>query len=194
MAARSRPRGAVHRFRLALRREGHPPQPLEVRTARHPSESPVHLAARVLALALEARADLELRFRAGGVSAGDGPALEARAPDGSPVLAVEIGAPDARRLSRLLRRFGEVAVYCHRDARPLRRALARVGARPGRLRVHELPRELVEGLAEGLRADNRWEVELEGDSVAVTAAPAGGTAEPRRLRGRIAAIEAGPGS
>lgn len=193
MVARPRVRGAVHRFRIELRRDGGPPQTLEFRTARHPSESPEHLAARALAFALEARPGLELRFRPGGVSAGEEPALGARAPDGSRALGVEIGAPGARRLERLLRRFREVAVYCHRDPRPLRRAATRVKGHRERLRIHLLPRELVHRLGEALRADNGWEIEVRDDTVEVAVAPAGADRGPDRLGGRLERLDPASG-
>ncbi len=189
MAGRARARGAVHRFRIRLRRRGGSLHRLDLRTARHPSESAQHLVARALAFALEARPDLELRFRPGGVSAGDEPALEARAPGGSCILAVEVGIPDARRLARALRRAAEVAVYCHRDPRPLDRALRRLGPTSGRLRVRVLPRELVERLAAALGPDNDWAIDLEGDTLAVVAegGPAPGRAP--RWAGRIGRLE-----
>ena len=189
MVARARARGELRRFRLAVFRDGGPPQYLDFRTARHPSESPQHLVARVLAFGLEARPGLALRFRAGGVSTGDEPALAARTAGGALRLAVEIGSPDSRRLARLRRRAAEVVVYCHRDPRPLRRALARMEARGARIRVHLLPAEFVEGLAASLEGDNRWEIEVAGDTLEVTRRPVGGSEPPASLAGRMAPLE-----
>ncbi|MGE0446730.1 MAG: YaeQ family protein [Vicinamibacterales bacterium] len=90
---------------------------LELRVARHPSESAEFMLVRVLAYCLEYQEGIELT--AGGVSAVDEPALAVRDLTGQITKWIEVGLPDAERLHRGSKRAGRVAVYTHRDARQL---------------------------------------------------------------------------
>jgi uncharacterized protein YaeQ len=89
---------------------------LELRVARHPSESAAFMVARILAYCLEYQEGIEMT---GGVSSGDEPAIVVRDLTGRLTAWIEIGLPDAERLHRGSKRAGRVAVYTHRDARQL---------------------------------------------------------------------------
>src|SRR5687768_8473915 len=89
---------------------------LEVRVARHPSESAEYMLVRVLAYCLEYQEGLEFTE---GVSSGDEPALVVRDLTGRVTAWIEVGMPDAGRLHRGSKLAGRVAVYTHRDARQL---------------------------------------------------------------------------
>jgi uncharacterized protein YaeQ len=94
---------------------------LELRVARHPSETAEYMVVRVLAYCLEYQEGITLTE---GVSAGDEPALLVRDPTGKVIAWIEVGMPDAARLHRGSKRAGRVAVYTHRDARQLLAQLA----------------------------------------------------------------------
>jgi uncharacterized protein YaeQ len=89
---------------------------LELRVARHPSETADYMVVRVLAYCLEYQEGIMLTE---GVSAGDEPALVVRDLTGRVTAWIEVGMPDAARLNRGSKHAGRVAVYTHRDVRQL---------------------------------------------------------------------------
>src|SRR5918995_7016033 len=89
---------------------------LELRVARHPSETAEYMLVRILAYCLEYQEGLELTE---GVSSGSEPALLVRDLTGRMTAWIEVGMPDASRLHRGSKLAGRVAVYTHRDARQL---------------------------------------------------------------------------
>jgi uncharacterized protein YaeQ len=86
---------------------------LDLRVARHPSESEEFLCARVLAFCLEHRDGLAFSR---GLADPDQPALEVRDLTGTLLAWIEVGAPDAARLHRASKAAPRVAVYTHHDA------------------------------------------------------------------------------
>jgi uncharacterized protein YaeQ len=86
---------------------------LDLRVARHPSESEEFLCARVLAFCLEQREGLAFTR---GLADPDQPALEVRDLTGALRAWIEVGAPDAARLHRAAKAVTRVAVYTHSDA------------------------------------------------------------------------------
>jgi uncharacterized protein YaeQ len=89
---------------------------LDLRVARHPSETAEYMLVRILAYCLEYQEGIEMTE---GVSSGDDPALLIRDLTGHVTAWIEVGMPDAVRLHRGSKRAGRVAVYTHRDARQL---------------------------------------------------------------------------
>ena len=89
---------------------------LELRVARHPSETAEYMLVRVLAYCAEFCEGIELTE---GVSSGDEPALLVRDLTGRVTAWIEVGLPDASRLHRGSKLAGRVAVYTHRDVRQL---------------------------------------------------------------------------
>ena len=94
---------------------------LELRVARHPSETAEYMLTRVLAYCLEYTEGIALTE---GVSSGDEPAIVVRDLTGRITAWIEVGMPDAARLHRGSKLAGRVAVYTHRDARQLMAQLA----------------------------------------------------------------------
>jgi uncharacterized protein YaeQ len=94
---------------------------LDLRVARHPSETAEYMLVRVLAYCLEFQEGIELTE---GVSSGDDPALLIRDLTGRVTAWIEVGMPDASRLHRGSKLAGRVAVYTHRDVRQLLAQLA----------------------------------------------------------------------
>ena len=82
---------------------------LDMRVARHPSESEEYLWARVLAFCLEYREGLAFSK---GLAEPDQPALEVRDLMGTMLAWIDVGAPDAARLHRASKAAG-------RDARSI---------------------------------------------------------------------------
>ena len=89
---------------------------LELRMARHPSETAEYMVVRLLAYCLEYQEGIGLTE---GVSSGDEPAILVRDLTGRVTAWVEVGMPGAARLHRGSKMAGRVAVYTHRDVRQL---------------------------------------------------------------------------
>jgi uncharacterized protein YaeQ len=94
---------------------------LELRVARHPSETAAFMLVRLLAYCLEYTEGIELTA---GLSSADEPALVVRDLTGKVTAWIEVGLPDAERLHRGSKLAGRVAVYTHRDVRQLLAQLA----------------------------------------------------------------------
>jgi uncharacterized protein YaeQ len=85
---------------------------LELRVARHPSESEEYLITRVLAYALEYAEGIEFSR---GISSADEPAITVRDLTGALKAWIEIGSPDAARVHKASKASPRVAVYTHKD-------------------------------------------------------------------------------
>jgi uncharacterized protein YaeQ len=119
---------------------------LELRVARHPSESDEYLVARVLAYCLEYAPGIA--FSKGGLSDPDEPPIAVRDLTGALTAWIDIGSPDAARLHRASKLAPRVAVYMHKDPAQYLRSLS--GARIHRgdtLELHAIDRPLVAELA-----------------------------------------------
>jgi uncharacterized protein YaeQ len=86
--------------------------PLDLRVARHPSETEDHLLTRVLAYCLEYTEGISL---SNGLSEPDQPAISIRDLTGALRVWIDIGAPEAARLHRAAKLAPRVAVYTHKD-------------------------------------------------------------------------------
>jgi uncharacterized protein YaeQ len=87
---------------------------LDLRVARHPSESAEYMVVRILAYCLEYQEGIAFTE---GVSSADEPAVIVRDLTGRVTGWIEVGMPDANRLHRGSKLAGRVAVYTHRDPR-----------------------------------------------------------------------------
>ncbi|WP_433722918.1 YaeQ family protein [Nocardia sp. CA-129566] len=88
-------------------------QELDLRVARHPSETAEFMLTRLLAYCLEYEEGIT--FGDGGVSATDEPAVLVRDLTGRLTAWIEVGAPDAERVHRGSKMAERVAIYTHRD-------------------------------------------------------------------------------
>ncbi|ATL67174.1 YaeQ family protein [Nocardia terpenica] len=86
---------------------------LDLRVARHPSETDEFMLTRLLAYCLEFTDGIA--FSDGGVSSADEPAVLVRDLTGRITAWIEVGAPDADRVHRGSKLADRVAVYTHRD-------------------------------------------------------------------------------
>jgi uncharacterized protein YaeQ len=151
-------RGAVvHQFEVGLSHVDRGVyETIELRVARHPSESEEFLCARVLAFCLEQREGLAFSK---GLSDPDQPALEVRDLTGRLEAWIEVGSPDSARLHRASKAAPRVAVYTHHDAARYWASLAgeRIH-RAGAVELYGFERGLVAALVE--RLERRTEFEL----------------------------------
>jgi uncharacterized protein YaeQ len=119
---------------------------LELRVARHPSETAAYMLVRLLAYCLEYTDGIEMTS---GLSSGDEPALLVRDLTGQITKWIEVGLPDADRLHRGSKRAGDVSVYTHRDVRQLMVQLE--GAkihRAAEIPIRSFDKNLIEEVAE----------------------------------------------
>jgi uncharacterized protein YaeQ len=123
-------------------------QSLELRLARHPSETSEYLLARLLAYCLEYTEGITFSR---GLSDPEEPALSVRDLTGALRAWIEVGAPDPARLHRASKASPRVAVYAHRNAGQLaeRYRSARIH-RAGDLELYALDSQWLSGLAPGL--------------------------------------------
>ena len=139
---------------------------LELRVARHPSETDARMVTRVLAMALEHREGL--RFGRG-ISTPEDPALSAPGAHGTIALWVEIGHPAPARLHKITKAAEDVAVYTHEDPAPLLAELASGAVHRGdEVRVIAFEPSFVAALVATLTRANRRDVLRNEGSLYVT--------------------------
>jgi len=177
-------RGAVvHQFQVGLSHVDRGVyEQIELRVARHPSESEEFLCARVLAFCLEQREGLAFSK---GLSDPDQPALEVRDLTGRLEAWIEVGAPDAARLHRASKAAPRVAVYTHHDAARYWASLA--GEKIHRAEAVELygfERGLVAALVERLERRTEFELSVNDNTLFLTLD--GGTFSGELLAHRLA--------
>ena len=125
---------------------------LELRVARQPSETAEYMLSRLLAYCLEFQEGIAFTE---GVAAVDEPAVLVRDLTGRITAWIEVGAPDADRLHRGSKHAGRVAVYTHRDAKPLLAQLAgKKIHRAAEIPVYELGREFMQAAAAAIDRRN----------------------------------------
>lgn len=138
---------------------------LELRVARHPSETTEYMLVRLMAYCLEYEEGIALTE---GVSSGDEPAVLVRDLTGQVTAWIEVGMPDAARLHRGSKLAGRVAVYTHRDVRQLLAQLA--GERIHRadsVRIRAFDRTLIEEIASLIDRRTSMAVSVSGGELLV---------------------------
>jgi len=117
---------------------------LDVRVARHPSESEHYLITRVLAYCLEYADGISFSK---GLSDPEEPTIAVRDLTGAVEVWVEVGAPDAARVHKAAKAAGRVVVYTHRDPAQMLRlwANARIH-RIEKLELYRIDRRLLDAL------------------------------------------------
>jgi len=138
---------------------------LDLRVARHPSETAEYMLVRLLAYCLEYQEGIALTE---GVSSGDEPALVVRDLTGRLTAWIEVGLPDAARLHRGSKLAGRAAVYTHRDVRQLLLQLS--GAkihRAGEIPIRAFDRTAIEELASLIERRASMAVSVSGGELIV---------------------------
>jgi uncharacterized protein YaeQ len=103
-------------------------RPLELRLARHPSETEDHLLTRVLAYCLEYTEGIAF---SNGLFESDQPTIAVRDLTGVLRAWIDVGAPEAARLHRAAKLAPRVAIYTNKDA-------VQLAARLGAERIHRV--------------------------------------------------------
>jgi uncharacterized protein YaeQ len=140
---------------------------LELRVARHPSESAAFLLVRVLAYCLEYESGIA--FSKGGISSVDEPAISICDLTGTRLAWIEVGAPSADRLHRASKAHPRVALYTDRRLDLLRASLAGERIHAGSdIRVTVFPQSFLRDLETTLERNVRWDVALNDGHLYVT--------------------------
>lgn len=168
----------VHRFRIRLSDvDRNVYQSLDLRVARHPSESVPYLLTRVIAYALNVQEGLA--FAVGGLSDPDEPALRVRDLTGATTYWIEVGNPSARRLHKATKVSHRVRVYTYREFDILAQELRpETIHRKEHIEFFALAPPWLEALGNVLARDNDWEALHTDGEFTVTV---NGTAFPGEL-------------
>jgi uncharacterized protein YaeQ len=140
---------------------------LDLRLARHPSETMRYLVARTLAFALLHEEGISFSK---GLSTTSEPAVWVREGDGRVRLWVEVGSPSAERLHRASKAADRVVVFTY-DADRLRQSVTgeRIH-RAERIELHSVPAEFLAALSEATGRHASWELVHSGGQLYVTIA------------------------
>lgn len=139
---------------------------LDLRVARHPSETAEYMLVRVLAYCLEYREGIELTE---GISSGDEPALLIRDLTGRVTAWIEVGMPDPDRLHRGSKLAGRAAVYTHRDVRQFLEQLSRAKIHRGsEIPIRAFERRAIETLAGQLERRTSLAISISGGELFVS--------------------------
>jgi uncharacterized protein YaeQ len=103
-------------------------QPLDLRVARHPSETEEHLLTRVLAYCFEYTEGIAF---SNGLFEPDEPTIAIRDLTGALRVWIDVGSPEAARLHRAAKAAARVVIYSHKDA-------AQLAARLAAERIHRI--------------------------------------------------------
>ncbi|HVZ72362.1 MAG TPA: YaeQ family protein [Polyangia bacterium] len=128
---------------------------LDLRLARHPSESMPYLLTRAIAYAL--LYEEGIAFSKGGLSSTDEPPLAVRDLTGVLRAWIEIGTPSADRLHKASKASPRVVVFTHHDPRLLaKEAATRAIHRAAEIEVYALDSAFLEKLAALTDRNARW--------------------------------------
>lgn len=126
---------------------------LDLRLARHPSETAEFMLTRLLAYCLEYGDGIT--FSEGGVSSTDEPAVLVRDLTGRITAWIEVGAPDAERVHRGSKLADRIAVYTHRDpAKVLAQLSGKRIHRAEEVRLYSFDRSFVDTAAAAIERRN----------------------------------------
>jgi uncharacterized protein YaeQ len=128
---------------------------LDLRVARHPSESTPYLLTRVIAYAL--LFEEGIAYSKGGLSSTDEPALSVKDLQGNLRVWVELGTPSAERLHKVSKASPRVVVFTQHDPRLLiREAATRPIHKAEQIEVYALDPAFLERLGALIERNARW--------------------------------------
>ncbi len=141
---------------------------IDLRLARHPSESARYLLTRTLAYALLYQDGIAFSH---GLAESDEPAVWVKDLQGTTTLWCDIGNPSPERLHRASKATPEVVIYTHLDPGTLRRqALDKTVFRGDQISITSIPVTLLDSLERVLDRTLRWEVVRTDGQLYVTVA------------------------
>ena len=139
---------------------------LDLRVARHPSETEEYLVTRVLAYCLEHTEGIGFSK---GLSTPEDPAIGVRDLTGALLAWIDIGAPDAARLHKAGKVTPRVAVYTHREpARLIRQWSGERIHRAAELELHSFDQALIDGFVARLRRRMSFALSVTGGHLYLT--------------------------
>lgn len=137
---------------------------LDLRLARHPSESMRYLVLRTLAYALSYEEGIAFSR---GLSVDDEPAVWIKDPTGTITAWIEVGAPSADRLHRASKAAGRVAIFTS-DVRAVKReASSRAIHKADAIDVYAVETSLLDALSDAMERNTRWELTRTGEQLYV---------------------------
>jgi uncharacterized protein YaeQ len=117
---------------------------IELRIARHPSESAEYMLVRVLAYCLEFQDGI---FLTEGVASADEPAILIRDLTGQITAWIEVGLPDASRLHRGSKMAKRAAVYTHKGRQLLSQLEGAKVHKADNVPIYSLDSDFIDGVA-----------------------------------------------
>jgi uncharacterized protein YaeQ len=154
---------------------------LQLRLARHPSETAEYLLTRLLAYCLEYAEGIAFSR---GLSEPDEPAIAVRDLTGSLLTWIDIGTPEAARLHKAMKAARRVVVFAHRDAEPwLLRLKGEHIHRGAALEIRVPDRELLSALVARLERRMAMDLSVADQTLYLTIGEQtfSGALAPRRL-------------
>jgi len=166
------PSATLHRFHVALSHVDRGVyETLDLRIARHPSETMAYLLTRLLAYTY--LYEEGITFSKGGLSDTDTPPLSIMTLDGRQTAWIEIGSPSPERLHKASKATPRVVVVTHKNPQLLRETL--LGAtvhKKDALEIYAVEGALLEALLPLVEKTNDWSLTFTEGSVYVTAGAA----------------------
>lgn len=131
---------------------------LELKTARHPSETLDYLVTRVLAYGLEHREGIAFTK---GLGEGEEPAIWVRDLTGQLQAWIEVGSPEPAKVHKAAKAAPRVAVYAHRNAELVVRKLSGQGIhRATEIPVYSFDRAFLDQLSSTVDRRTIWDVSV----------------------------------
>jgi uncharacterized protein YaeQ len=149
----------IHRFQIQLSDTGRSVyEDLDLRVARHPSETPPFLWTRVLAYCIAFEPGIAF---GSGLSTPDDPASSVRDLTGQTTAWIEVGLPAPARLHKASKSVDRVIVFPHRPFETWKRDCALERIHKGEsIRVVALEPEFLKALEPRLDRNVRWDVSI----------------------------------
>jgi uncharacterized protein YaeQ len=139
---------------------------LELRIARHPSETLPYMLSRTIAYCLFWESDIEFSR---GLSTTDEPAVWVKTPDGRIKIWIDVGHPSAARLHKASKAAERVAVCTFQDPAAFRRTLAGERIHRGEsIELVGLPAALLAPLEASVERRMAWELTVTDGQIYLT--------------------------
>ncbi|MES2856641.1 MAG: YaeQ family protein [Bdellovibrionota bacterium] len=154
-------------------------EPIDLRTAMHPSETFPYLLSRVFAYALNSQPGLE--FSPGGLSDPDVPSLQI-SNNGSVELWIEIGNPSAKKLHRASKASRAVKVYTYKDPDLLVKEIKAGDVHKAEsIELYSFAPEFLNRITTMIERDNKWSLIHNDGMLTVTTPSKSEEGEVRRI-------------
>jgi uncharacterized protein YaeQ len=149
----------IHRFQIQLSDTGRNVyEDLDLRVARHPSETPAFLLTRILAYCIAFEPGIAF---GGGLSTPDDPAIWVKDLTGQVTTWIEVGLPAADRLHKASKSIGRVLVFPHKSFETWKRGCEESHIhKADAIRILALEPGFVRSLEPRLDRNVRWDVSI----------------------------------